>query len=368
MTCNNTQSNLFLIFKPTLSCNLRCGYCYSTSHDEKTTGITMSKESIFHVFNWFAEYCSLRGYSKITILWHGGEPLLIAPNIMKDVLEFGYEIFSQYGIRCEYQIQSNLTIITDDRIELIKDYFKSKIGGSLDYSTSARCYLDGKDSTENVLQNILYLKESGIKVSVITMLCPQNISKLDELYSYFKQYQIPFQVTRVFPTSSGETFNQYSLTDEEYVKAMVTLYDIWFNDNEHPVSISNFIESSYSLLTNKVHICDMSKSCQPHYMGVHPDGSLFPCGRFDINQFCIGNLYQQSPEEFMNSESQNSFSCQYPPHRKCDTCKYFSICNGGCMYERIVRPSSTFCPTKQIYGHIEMRLAESGYSRGQYSK
>ena len=60
---------LVLTLCPTLSCNLRCGYCYE---GEPTVQPVMSEEVIRRIVDLAAKM----GRSGVTITWYGGEPLL----------------------------------------------------------------------------------------------------------------------------------------------------------------------------------------------------------------------------------------------------------------------------------------------------
>jgi uncharacterized protein len=358
------KKTLFAIFKPTLKCNLRCKYCYATNG--QYTDQTIEFEDIIETFVWLAEYCNCGNYNKIVILWHGGEPLLLSSDFLSKALERGIEIFNQHNIRCEYRIQSNLININPEIVKILHKYFNGRIGGSLDYKTHARLFKNGEDSSDLVLKNIKKLQEADVKVGIITMLCPSNIGCLNELYYFFKENKIQFQISRVIPSVYEKDFQAYQLTDEEYAKSMITLFDIWFDDKEEPVYISTFVELAASLLTNKVHICEKKTTCQPNYIGIAPDGSLFPCGRYGTEKYIMGNIHQISPKEYLEYDSQRIFADKYPMPEYCSSCRYLSICHGGCLYERIMCPSSKICASQLIYAHIEDRLTQAGLTRNAF--
>ena len=64
-----------IIFKPTYSCNFRCKYCYlsnETKQQSQLLDVDFAKQIIMQLKLMLQE--SPR--QKITIIWHGGEPML----------------------------------------------------------------------------------------------------------------------------------------------------------------------------------------------------------------------------------------------------------------------------------------------------
>ena len=68
---------LTLILKVTTACNLRCYYC---SVGEKIETERMSYERMLASLQWAASYAEGEGESKIHVIFHGGEPMLLEPN------------------------------------------------------------------------------------------------------------------------------------------------------------------------------------------------------------------------------------------------------------------------------------------------
>lgn len=355
-----SSKKLTLIFKPITACNLRCKYCYAENPNSTEPVRFMSIEEMKKVFDWIADYCLINQYKKISIIWHGGEPLLIPVDVMETILQYGESIFSAKGLKHKYLIQSNLVNISDERVELIKRYFNNKIGGSLDVGTSTRIFPNGENSKELVIKNIKSLKDAGVNVSVITMLTPENIDHIKEIYNSFKEIGINFKSAAVFPTAFDKNVDVFSLTDKEYIKASIELFDLWFNDRDCNISITNYLNMATYLITNKAHSCSLSPSCQPDFLSIGCDGSLYPCGRFSGEKYSLGNIFSQSPEEFTKQSPQLKLNADYPTPLACKKCKYYSICHGPCLYERMVMPKPELCRTKALYSHIEMRLQEAG--------
>lgn len=64
-----------IIIKPTFNCNFRCLYCY-LANDIKADDFMMDVEVAKSIVKQAIDYCCLNHRKKLTLIWHGGEPLL----------------------------------------------------------------------------------------------------------------------------------------------------------------------------------------------------------------------------------------------------------------------------------------------------
>lgn len=56
-------------------------------------------------------------------VWHGGEPLLIEPQYYKSLEKLQHEAFDSVDIPFTNSIQTNLTILNENIIDLLKNFF-----------------------------------------------------------------------------------------------------------------------------------------------------------------------------------------------------------------------------------------------------
>ena len=191
------KRQLSIIFKPTSKCNLRCRYCYAAREREAFDG-TMTIKEAKRAFNWIKEYCEKLHFQDVTVIWHGGEPLLMGKNFIEECVGYYTEVLNASSISVRNQIQTNLTLATDDYIPLLKKSFASRIGFSLDYNSEYRVFANGVNATDTILERAKVLKNAGLNLGAITMMSSNIIGKLDELYHYFKRIDIPFRLNRMF--------------------------------------------------------------------------------------------------------------------------------------------------------------------------
>src|SRR3954466_9223944 len=110
-------------------CNLRCRYCY-----ELPMLIDASRMSLQDIERMFVNVeRGYRAYNEpigINFYWHGGEPLLIPPSFYDRVFEIQRRVFPESTRRITNSIQSNFTVMDDDRIALLQRF--DAVGISLD--------------------------------------------------------------------------------------------------------------------------------------------------------------------------------------------------------------------------------------------
>ncbi len=68
---------------------------------------------------------------------------------------------------------------------------------------------------------------------------------------------------------------------------------------------------------------------------VEADGSVYPCDFYVLDQWKIGNIFDNHFEEMFNSDVAKKFvSASFYVDEKCKICKWYKICRGGCRRDR----------------------------------
>lgn len=96
-------------------CNLSCKYCYA--HTDENDKKSMSLDVILKGVERFMELPS----NHLTIEFHGGEPLLQYPKIVK-ACEYATELAKKNNKTLSFAMQSNMTYMNDEIIEMLKKY------------------------------------------------------------------------------------------------------------------------------------------------------------------------------------------------------------------------------------------------------
>lgn len=361
------MSNLTLIFKPTYSCNLRCKYCYAEcQRDGDSKLITFDEVKV--AFSWIVEYCKAHNYQQVNVLWHGGEPLLTGSELMTQIIEFYNDLFNSNNIKCKSSIQTNLLLLNQRFIPIFKKYFRSQVSFSYDYNSSDRLYPNGKDASPDIVAKMEYALANEIDLCCVSLLGSNNLNNIPEIYNFFKNHNISFKLNRIFvpdvaTASSLECVN--SISNEDYIKAMCQLLDIWLQDPHPNITVVNLAEMIVAYLSNCGTVCHLNENCGENFISIGPKGVIMPCGTFESSVYQIGNYYNDEPSKVYDRRMAITNQGITLQELGCNSCRYLSICHGGCPQARISGWQKDTCITsKGIWNYIDIQMKKMGLSQG----
>ena len=348
--------NIYVTFKATLKCNLACQYCYG--RDNHAQGSEMSNDEISRGIQFACKYASIVGAKSLTICWHGGEPFLLAKKL-PGIIEYANDLFSKNGIKVIHGTQTNATLLKPDTYGLIKKYFDGFVGVSIDLFSKYRTFPSGKDSTQIAINNIDNALASGIRCGAINLITKDNLSRIDDIYDFYKKRKMNVRLSRVFPINHSDTLSSpMYVSDEEYAEAMIRFFDRWAND-PNPANNTDIVKLIADLLLGTPSLCLREADCHKRYMAFSPGGDIFPCAEFDVSESIIGNFLTQTPEDFIKSNAREKIAAMAPIPEKCHQCRFMPTCNGGCFRERFMLGYPYRCKSNIIYWNHVLKWIES---------
>jgi len=368
-------NNLALIIKPTHECNLGCKYCYIEKGAETGRMSSLTLENMIYQLSLLPEKESFE------FIWHGGEPLLMGVEFYKQAFELQKKYLSDKKVN--NGLQTNATLITEEILSFCED-FKFSIGSSLDgpkkINDLTRVYKDGKGSFDDIWRGIQLIKERNEHISermqkgqspfylgggAITVLTKYNIDQLEEVYDFFKTNNMGMKINPLIKSGkANEAYGDMGLGPEEYGKALVILFDKWFNEVERGIDIDPLSSILGSLMTGMPTSCNFGENCRNKFVSIGPLGDVYPCGRFDgVKDFWMGNLNQTPLSEILSSRLNNTLLCRNADSiSECSSCKNKKICNAGCMHNAYmqkgdIRDKDYYCASyKILFSHLENAL------------
>lgn len=315
------------------------------------------------------QYIEKKHIKKLTIIWHGGEPLLWGEDNFREILGFAKKNFE--GINYKSSIQTNLSLMSESYIRIFKEY-NVHIGFSLDgykeLNDSQRVYSDGSGTYCDIIEKVDLCRNAGLSIGCIIVGSRKHIGRIKELYEFLCAHQLNFKFNPLFV--SGEANNnqdEYGITAAEYADMAIELFDLWYHDARNKLSESNFIEIASNILTGKTSHCLFGKNCQDNFFAVSPTGDILPCGRFCDNEYqelSYGNISERPLTEILEGRKgyESYQRASFIENSDCFKCEFYRICHGGCLHEGYLnsgdfRKKTFLCAAyKRIFKHIKTVL------------
>ena len=112
------------------------------------------------------------------------------------------------------------------------------------------------------------------------------------------------------------------------------------------------------------HNCFYTLSCHRFFLGISPDGDLFPCGMFQGEpSFRYGNLHEMEPEDVARTMLFGDIDArEQKVLEDCSRCAFFDLCYSGCMFHslkdsKVLAEKDYYCAGYKMYfEHVLRRV------------
>ncbi len=308
---------------------------------------------------------------RMDFVWHGGEPLLIEPDYYFRIRELQEQEFSDHGIPYTNSIQTNLTVLTPQVLELVKSGMLSNIGVSLDLFGDQRVNVAGRPSQPTVLRNMQRLIDEGIAFGCITVLSRLTAPHIDAIYEFFEDIDASFRLLPIYRTGYANQQDDLALTDEEIVSVFKRAVDLWLR-SESSIQvrpIHDYIVNAVGKLSTAHRGNYYDKLADEVVYIVQPDGSIYSVADPPDKDLCHGNIFEKSLGELKRSAGYLRAVAQAEARiqEACSDCEYHGVCSGYFMGEATPEQRQSRVGdrvrcgvAKPVQQYIERILIESG--------
>jgi radical SAM protein with 4Fe4S-binding SPASM domain len=268
----------YLELQITNRCNLRCRHCF-INHQNDELGL----EQIKKVLTEFEKMQGLR------VMITGGEPLMHSKfkEINEMLADFSFRrVLFTNGLLINKKLLNKLNI--------------HEIQISIDGLEKAHDSIRGRGTFKKAIRSLKQAIDSGIDISVATMIHRKNLNDFDKMQKLFTRMGIK-EWTVDIPCITGRL--------KENPDFQIT-----------PVEGSKFLSYGYS---GGIHSSSKGYACGLHLMAVNANGYASKC-----------SFYSDSPVGHINEGLQACWSRIKPiklSTLKCD-CDFIEICRGGCRF------------------------------------
>lgn len=360
------DSRFTVIVKPTHACNLKCVYCYVPPTAEHGRMSLSTARNLIH------QAVDVGEGRDITFIWHGGEPLLLDLSFYRSINDICTEV-RRSGHKLKNVVQTNGTLVNDLLLDFIVETGDFRLGLSLDgpaiINDGSRPSKSGGGSFVRAWATIQKIKEreaaensAGIGGGVICVVGSFNVTRLGEIYEFFKEYGISAKFNPLFV--AGRATPELAVEPLECADKMCRLFDMWFDDDDDSIRIDPFESIVSSLVSGEPRGCVAATACTNNFVSIGPLGDVYPCGRFDgTPEFRFGNVNESGGlKAALSSAVYKSLAARgLSPNHECVRCRYIGICNGGCMHNAFIEGDvmgrDPFCEFyKRLFGHALLKV------------
>lgn len=358
---------LSLLIKPASSnCNLRCKYCFyydvAEARNIKSYG-TMENSTLEILVQRALEYAD----HTCTFAFQGGEPTLAGLEFYKMLVEYQQK-YNVKKVRINNAIQTNGVLIDEgwaDFLHKNKFLVGLSLDGPKDINDRFRCDHSNKGIFTRIMKTARLFDKYEVDYNILCVVSGLVAQHGTMVYNFFKKQGFKYlQFIQCLDSLEEMPGNSlYSLTPEKYALFLKTVFDLWYEDvvNGNTTVVRYFDNLVGMMMGYKPEACGMSGECSCNFI-IEADGGVYPCDFYVTDQWLLGNVKDSGFLEIRNTCRADLFieeSKYVDP--KCNGCKWFSLCKGGCRRNR--EPFAYGRPSLNYYCSAYREFFDYAYER-----
>ncbi len=321
-----------LLLKMTGRCNFGCTYCYDFSE-------TRSKQVLDRSQATEAIDTIVKATGKLTVTFHGGEPLLRFNDIKAIVRHC--EVLRKQGAALRYALQTNGSLLTEEVVNFLDEHAFS-VGISLDglwpETDAMRVSPDSSQPAPSAVFKELLRRYGDFlrrRCGVLAVLYRTSLRRLPEFALWLQDQGIRGLSTTVLdPSGRGRDLRHEEISPEDLVGLYKTWLDLISRGRIASIGLTN-------LLAYMDNLCsfDPPSFCQKgpcgaagDFLVLDADGAYRACDCVIHDYFVIGDRNVRV-EEVLRSATRKHLLERYSwiqSHSECADCAWIRLCGGTC--------------------------------------
>lgn len=344
-----------------MDCNIKCEYCYYDCPERQNENLVVNTSDIQRLLLFLAKKTVKK---RVTIIWHGGEPLLVGIPYFKEVCKYEREITNSTGVQFRNRIQTNGTLIDESWIKFfLEERFRVgiSIDGPREIHDRYRVNKSGSGTFDLAMRGVHLCQDFNLKIGCLSVVTKASLGKAENILNFFVTNNIfGFRVKQCYELDkeTGAT-TDFSITPEEYGEFLINLFNAWITLNNPKVRCGPLDDFLRGFFGKPRRQCFFKRECHK-YWGVWPDGSIYQCEFFGDPRTYFGNYNQDSFDKILERQQNSLLNKNIRELRPdCRECRWKNFCNGGCARYDIGlnRENNLFCTSnKMVLEHIARYL------------
>lgn len=294
------------VVKVSKLCNLRCRYCYEWNELHRTERISLSEwERLIDSVRRYHERRSAEAGEpfKTTIIWHGGEPLLLPLPYLRSVFEMQHQMLGALldtGAVVN-ALQTNLYRISDEQIDLLKAE-NIQLGVSCDLVGGVRLSLGNHETEEQVARNMDRVRAADVDFGAIAVLGAHTAPRITDIYDFYKSLGVGVRFLPLFAAPLNTPDAPFALTTAQAEEALQRLFVHWVEQKRRvsvlPIGdcIATVLRCRHGSPTWKY-----DRQLGEWAFIVNRDGTLYQTHEAYDERWALGNIFEQPIDEVLAS-------------------------------------------------------------------
>ncbi len=343
-------------------CNLNCRYCYYLEKEKLYPSGASFQMAPDLLEEYIRQSIASQSVPEISFAWQGGEPTLLGVEYFRQIVAFQKKHAA--GKCISNALQTNGVLLDDEWCE----FFTANnflIGLSLDGPRELhdRYRVDkaGKSSFDRVMSGLAFLKKHQTEFNTLTVVNRANSQQPLAVYQFLKETGSKFlqfiplverkpdagakelQFGYSEPPLAGkwspsEPVTAASVESRQYGEFLVKIFDEWIRQDVGQVFVQLFDAALGSWMGTGASLCVFAETCGTALVLEH-NGDLYACDHYVYPRYKLGNLFNKTLGEMVNSPAQRKFGAdkQTTLPKYCRECDVKFACNGECPKHRFLR-------------------------------
>ena len=349
-----------IIAKPTKDCNADCSYCSSPPEGAWRWG-DRELEAFFQ---------ALAGHTapRSTLIWHGGEPLLMGPDFFRKARALA----DTYTPGMMFSVQTNLLLYKSSRWkDVFQSIFQGSVSTSYDPDELQRTIKgDPARYTKQFFSKLDEVTKDGFRPMVIGTFSESTATLMPTLYEQALAANGRYDIRLNYCSPVGREQGSGLVIDPvTYGNGLVEIYRRWIDEMPN-FSVTPLDQMLRKTLGDATEQCPWTRQCGGQFLGVMPNGDVYNCGEFsDLDEsWRYGNILKGTyhppgmPQNMvakaepikiipsmLSSEPARQIKRRVHDHPiECTKCPHFNECQGGCvrdvvLYDRGIGGKYMYC-------------------------
>ena len=351
-------------------CNLDCDYCYVYHHIDQSwrqQPLKMSLETAAQLGWRIKEHACAHGVTAVDVVMHGGEPLLVGVNYLRQLCEILRE--RAFPVEVHFKMQTNGTLFDEAAFAFCREW-NLQIGLSMDGPRAAndthRFDFQMQSSFDAVERALMLLSsDEGQRIwSGFLAVIDLKHDPL-ETYAYFKSFN-PHSIEFLFPLGHYDLRppGKIGVKTTPYADWLLRIFHAWYRERPQPIKIRRF-RDIIAMLAGASSSSEEWGLQPTDFAVIETNGSIeavdtlkttFP----GANHLGL-DIFQHSFDEMFNApvvaERQMGWSALC---NTCQNCELVNVCGGGYFPHRYSQENGFQNPS--IYCADLMKLIREIYA------